>query len=133
MSTHTFTHTVSEGRCMSACQKHSGIERSAGAVGNTRKRVPALHPLLSLIFPPATPSPPFCYLSGPPCLSFPSLSLALLPPSPFEYLFFSLLHSHLSLPPSPPLPSPWFFLDSFLFSLSFSLLKSTETYMQTLV
>lgn len=63
---------------MSACQKHSGNERSAEAVGNTREHVPALHPLLSLLFSPLCsllPHAPLCYLTGPPCFSFPSLSL----------------------------------------------------------
>lgn len=124
---HTHTHTVSEGHCMSACQKHSGNKRSAGAVGNTREHVPALHLLLSFLFSPVFTPISLCYRAAPPCLSFPSLSL-LCSPSLFENLFFSL-----SLPSLAPPSLPLSFLVSspfplFLFLL---LLKSMETYKQS--
>lgn len=81
---YTLTHTASEGRCMSACQKHSGNERSTGAAGNTRERVPALHPLLSL---------PFFLLGVRSSLLLP-LFVTLLAPLAF--------HSHLFLFVAPP-------------------------------
>ncbi len=131
---HTFTlrHTVSEGRCVSACQKHSGNERSTGAVGNTRERVPALHPLLSLLFSPLCsllpPAPPFVTLLPPPPFIPISFS-ALLSASLFEYLFFSF-----ALPSLAPPSLPLFFLDSYSSPLSLFLflllLKSTETFKQ---
>lgn len=128
--THTFTlrHTVSEGRCVSACQKHSGNERSAGAVGNTRERVPALHPLLSLLFSPLCsllpPAPPLCYLTAPP-LAFHShlfLCFALCLSLWICLLFFC---TPISCSPFPPLIFPWLLLFP-LFSPSLS--SSAEIY-----
>lgn len=98
LCTCTQSHTVSEGDSVLACQRHSGKERRAGAVGNTRERAAALHPLLSVRPPPPLLPywPLFAFHSHLFPLCTPSLCLY------FEYLFLSL-HSHPSLPP-PSLP-----------------------------
>lgn len=71
--------------------KTQRIERSAGAVGNTRERITALHPLLSLLFSPLRsllpPAPPFATLLAP--LAFHSHLFLCFASSLSEYHFLS--------------------------------------------